>query len=433
MTTSINFSTIKFAIPTYKRVDTIQSHTLALLEKFKVPRKQIYIFVANQEEYDLYNNALDSNPEKYNIILGVLGLCNQRNFITNYFKENAKIVNLDDDIKNLQVLENGTLHDLSISEFKYYIIKAFKLCKEHKANLWGISQTNNGYFLRDSITFNFSFIVGYFWGCINRHLPELNITLDIKEDYERTAKYWELDRTIVKFNMLCADTNVYNNAGGLQIQYPDRYDASYDACIELCEKYDALFCIRLGTLNSHHESRYPELRCTRGLITPNNYYIALPKINEDCEIIKSILATLNLKPLEINKKRLNCGEGMTQTFGKYKKRRQVQLIDSRNNLKYPELYDLLVQFANKYVVMHKPAYTSIQVNVNYESKPHIDKNNIGNSYIVGIGDYKGGDLILNSYRHNIKHSPILFNGKRYLHSTNSFTGSRISLIFFTLK
>jgi hypothetical protein len=238
---------------------------------------------------------------------------------------------------------------------------------------------------------------------------------------------------VVKFNNLCANTNVYSTKGGLQVDYPDRTQASINSCIDLTEKYDDFFTIRFNAINNHQSSRYWELKLVRGHISPNNYYIEVGCINKDCNIVKSILDTLKIKPLEINKKRLNIGSGMTQCFGKYKKRRQIELVESKNNSKYPELYQLLLDYGNKYVIQHKSAYTSIQVNVNYESKPHIDKNNIGNSYIVGIGDYTGGDLLLNSYRHNIKYMPLLFNGKRYMHSTRPFIGNRISLIYFTLK
>ena len=35
-------------------------------------------------------------------------------------------------------------------------------------------------------------------------------------------------------------------------------------------------------------------------------------------------------------------------------------------------------------------FTSVQVNKNYASALHVDKNNCGPSLIVGLGDYSGG-------------------------------------------
>ena len=38
------------------------------------------------------------------------------------------------------------------------------------------------------------------------------------------------------------------------------------------------------------------------------------------------------------------------------------------------------------------SFTSIQVNKNYASALHCDSNNLGPSYIVGVGDYEQGAL-----------------------------------------
>ena len=72
------------AIPSYKRSDIIQTHTLAVLNKHNINPSHITIFVANQEESDIYTKAIPSSL--YNtIVIGVLGLKNQRNFISDYY------------------------------------------------------------------------------------------------------------------------------------------------------------------------------------------------------------------------------------------------------------------------------------------------------------------------------------------------------------
>ena len=79
----------KIAIPTYKRYNI---KTLSLLKEFN--KTDIYIFVANQDEYEKYYNEYPN----YNIIIGELCICNQRNFITNYFNEDTIVICMDDDI-----------------------------------------------------------------------------------------------------------------------------------------------------------------------------------------------------------------------------------------------------------------------------------------------------------------------------------------------
>ena len=43
------------AVPSYKRVDICRDQTLALLERLKVDKEKIYIFVADEEEFFAYN------------------------------------------------------------------------------------------------------------------------------------------------------------------------------------------------------------------------------------------------------------------------------------------------------------------------------------------------------------------------------------------
>ncbi len=101
---------------------------------------------------------------------------------------------------------------------------------------------------------------------------------------------------------------------------------------------------------------------------------------------------------------------------------------SRYNKKFPELFNAL----QKLIKNHDPdfTYTTIQLNKNIESAPHIDKNNVGDSYIIGLGDYTGGDLVVEGVKHNIKDKFFRFNGTKG-HWTDTFKGTRYSIIFFT--
>ena len=86
----------KIAIPTYDRYDNFK--TIDFLKRNNVSIDMIDIFVANEEQLQLYKNSIGEN---YNFIVGVLGICNQRNFITDYYDEGQIIVSMDDDIEDL--------------------------------------------------------------------------------------------------------------------------------------------------------------------------------------------------------------------------------------------------------------------------------------------------------------------------------------------
>ena len=82
------------AIPSYKREKTLRDKTLKVLQQYKIPKEKIFVFVANKEEYEKYKATI---PPYYNkLIVGIVGMGNIRNFITDYFPEGKKIFNMDE-------------------------------------------------------------------------------------------------------------------------------------------------------------------------------------------------------------------------------------------------------------------------------------------------------------------------------------------------
>ena len=102
--------------------------------------------------------------------------------------------------------------------------------------------------------------------------------------------------------------------------------------------------------------------------------------------------------------------------------------DSKYNKKFPELFDLLKNLIHKYHPDFE--YTTIQINKNIMSPPHVDKNNIGPSYIIGLGDYTGGKLCIEGRPYNIKNRWRYFDGTKG-HWVEKFTGTRYTIIYFT--
>jgi len=105
---------------------------------------------------------------------------------------------------------------------------------------------------------------------------------------------------------------------------------------------------------------------------------------------------------------------------------------SRQSWLDPELHNLLIRFA----ALHVPIpFTSIQVNANFCCAQHKDTHNQGDSYIVGFGNYTGGELVLKTpddVLYNINKRPLLFNGSEIEHYTKEFTGNRWTIVFHTL-
>jgi len=91
------------------------------------------------------------------------------------------------------------------------------------------------------------------------------------------------------------------------------------------------------------------------------------------------------------------------------------------------------------VIDPKFKFTTIQFNKNHKAERHKDGRNVGESYIVGLGKYSGGDLIIfdenekNAVNHDIKMKPYKFNGSIYPHETAGFKGERYTLVFYSIK
>jgi predicted 2-oxoglutarate/Fe(II)-dependent dioxygenase YbiX len=77
--------------------------------------------------------------------------------------------------------------------------------------------------------------------------------------------------------------------------------------------------------------------------------------------------------------------------------------------------------------------------MNYEAKPHRDKNNVGESLVVAWGDYTGGELVTvaddgTETEYNIAYKPVIMDASKITHYVKPITsGTRYSVIFFKTK
>lgn len=82
----------------------------------------------------------------------------------------------------------------------------------------------------------------------------------------------------------------------------------------------------------------------------------------------------------------------------------------------------------------RPPSSTIAVNRNAQFKPHLDSGSGAGqsvSLIVGLGDYTGGQLVVEGDVVDIKYAPVEFNGWTQRHWTLPFSGTRYSLVWFT--
>lgn len=216
-----------YVVCSYNRVEQLAQKTLKVLKDISPNR--IYIFTA-PEEFQLYSKAF---PD-YIVVSGHLGLMNQRNYITNYFPEDTPLVCLDDDVESIYRLCGDSLEPIPSCVLDSVFLECFHELRAAGCRFWGIYPINNSYFMSDTISTDLKFCIGHLWGYFNT--KDIILTLDYKEDYERTLLYYNRDKSILRFNYLAAKTKMYQ-PGGLDKKRIERLEANINSSFNLFVRF----------------------------------------------------------------------------------------------------------------------------------------------------------------------------------------------------
>ncbi len=150
-----------------------------------------------------------------------------------------------------------------------------------------------------------------------------------------------------------------------------------------------------------------------------------------------IFDILQKNTIYVNFDRTSSGKGRSKTLGivdnLYNKlKKKDRFVLSKFSQMKPELHDKIFEFGKTICPF---AFTSVQVNHNYKCKKHIDGRNIGESMIIGIGNYTGGRLCVEYEdgvkKIDIKNKTFTFNGSKNYHWVEDFIGERYTLVFFS--
>lgn len=223
------------AIPSYNRSDVIASKTLKTLEC--IDRNTITIFVI-PEELELYRKTCPG----YQIVPGVKGLVNQRQFIENWYPLDSNILFMDDDVSGLFFVSDEKTRR-PIENLAQFITEGFAKMAEVGATIWGIYPVDNTMFSFKSkeISNGLSYIVGAFYG--QKNTRDINLeTGDGVEDRERSVLRFLRDGRVLRFNRFGMKTK-YFAPGGMMSD--ERQKTHQIASETLVQKYPKL--LRLKT------------------------------------------------------------------------------------------------------------------------------------------------------------------------------------------
>lgn len=211
----INYTIV---IPTYHREIFIwERGTLAFLKKMKIPKEKIILFVANQEQEKLYRNSVPKKLYSGKIVIAKKGVVNVRNFIVNYFPENAYVISIDDDIEDIQYKMNPKqLRSVTPVQLKNLFINSYHIMKQSGAYIWGINVVSNPFMMQDKIVTSSGIIPAGFYGWINRKNMVNKIKNDSREDVERSIMYFKRDKVVIRYSFITFKTNMKETSGGIQ-------------------------------------------------------------------------------------------------------------------------------------------------------------------------------------------------------------------------
>jgi hypothetical protein len=378
-------------IPSYKRAKICKEKTLAVLEREGIDRKKIYIFVV-PEEYEEYKSILGD----YKIIKGVKGITNQRIFITEYFKIGKKIVMMDDDLKDIVY---GLSKYKSLQDF---IVSAFHDATFYKNYMWGVYPLSYEVYMKGKeMSFGLSYCIGAFFGMINRKIDKdlLDKDNNLKEDVERSLKYFLKDGLIIRYNRVGIETKYYGTDGGGNGKFEDRIQGATDASSKICDMYND-YCRMKFRTNGMPEVVFKKIENENSIIQP------LEKVPEGLfDNLKEMLDDIVI-PIKNNRMGFDVHRAMLfgLVYGRVSKKIQLSFDTICN----PEIAEEIERIGK--IICKDIPFTSVHLLHNTVAPRHRDGNNAGYSVLCSFGDYEGCNIVVNGKEYDASERPVYYNG-----------------------
>jgi hypothetical protein len=218
------------AIPSYRRTTTLVKKTLMMLLKAEMPGDNITIFVASEEEAEMYRQVVI-----FPVVVGLPGIHQQRRFIESYYSVGSRVLCIDDDVSKIKMKVQMPLAQA--------VDRMFDITAKEGAALFGINPCSHTLGLKDEYTVGLSYCIGAFQGIIIKD-PKLETSPSpFYEDFWRTVKAYQRDGKVVRFNGLAPVTRYFSEAGGLQeFRTPTGQE---DAMKDFKERFPTLCILRV--------------------------------------------------------------------------------------------------------------------------------------------------------------------------------------------
>ena len=210
------------AVPSHHRPGKLIKETLTTLSKHGL-LEYVTVFVA-LDEYETYDEALKAAELDVRLAIGCPGLCEQRVFISGFFKPGTRLVFIDDDVTKIQRLTNPTRARLPIDDLSAVIEESFAYAASKNVCLWGVF-TSEQKPPSEQWSGGLRYICGALFGVLAGHpLFGHRCSYDsVCEDYLNSILAYELDGGVLRRNDIIVTTDFNVVDGGVAT---DDVDAS---------------------------------------------------------------------------------------------------------------------------------------------------------------------------------------------------------------
>lgn len=231
-------------VPSYRREGCLTRKTLPLLYARGVRPADVTLVVGTPEEEASYAAAIRAAGLNLPAIAvsGAPGsIMRTRNFIADNWR--GQVMEIDDDVTDvMRYVDPKTT--VPVEHLPDLFAEGFDLCLAAGATLWGIYPVPNPYFMRPGVRTDLRYIEAGIFGTVLDGGEYQQVSLDDKEDYERSIKHYLHDGAVVRVDFYTFRANFYTEPGGLQAtRTPERIDWS---ARELARRYPDLASVNTG-------------------------------------------------------------------------------------------------------------------------------------------------------------------------------------------
>lgn len=221
----------RVAIPSYARAATLAKCTLPTLAAGGIPPERIDVWVADKEQRAEYIETLDP-ALYYGVNIAAPTLRGARNHIARAYPAGTRLLCVDDDVRALKAKAGNKL--VPVTDVAAVVERGFREMDKAGARIWGIYPASNAMFMKDAVRTGLTYIIGSFWGVHLRGDPCELVTLEDKEDVERSCRFFERDGTVCRLEDITVISNYYTEPGGMQVtRTPARVASSARRMVEM--------------------------------------------------------------------------------------------------------------------------------------------------------------------------------------------------------